>query len=141
MSQRQFTQLGVDDSTSVRPDAGSVHGYPRPMMQRRDWTSLNGRWEFALDPEGTSRFADEVAFDDQIEVPFSPETTRSGIADPGLYKACWYRRTVEAPGLGPSERLILHCGAVDYEARVWVDGTLAMEHEGGYTPFSADITD
>ncbi|HVJ88657.1 MAG TPA: glycoside hydrolase family 2 TIM barrel-domain containing protein [Labilithrix sp.] len=111
------------------------------MLRREGWTSLNGRWEFALDPDGTLCRPDEVTFDDEIEVPFSPETTRSGIGDTGLYKSCWYRRSFDVPELGKDERLILHFGAVDYDARVWVDGALAMKHEGGYTPFSADITD
>src|SRR5206468_7942542 len=76
-----------------------------------------------------------------INVPFSPETALSGVENTGFFKAVWYRRTFEAPELGNSARLILHFGAVDYCAKVWVNGQLAGEHEGGYTPFWADITD
>jgi len=116
-------------------------GYPRPQFRRRHWQSLNGRWDFAIDADGEHRGPDRVTWSRQIEVPFSPETTQSGIADTGLYRGCWYRRALETPGLTPAERLILHFGAVDYYATVWVDGTLVMTHEGGYTPFEVDITD
>jgi beta-galactosidase/beta-glucuronidase len=120
---------------------GRVHGYPRPLLRRADWTSLNGTWSFALDPEATWRTPDEVAWDRTIEVPFSPETARSGVGDNGLFRASWYRRTIEAPELRKGERLILHFGAVDYEATVWVGRSRVAHHAGGYTPFSVDITD
>jgi beta-galactosidase/beta-glucuronidase len=74
-------------------------------------------------------------------VPFAPETDRSGIKDCGLYRGCWYRRRFSAPLLSNGRRLLLHFGAVDYEASVWVDGTFATHHEGGYTPFYVDITE
>jgi hypothetical protein len=74
-------------------------------------------------------------------VPFAPETPASGIAHTGFFRACWYRRTFNAPGLAGSQRLILHFGAVDYSASVWVNNRLVTRHEGGYTPFSADVTD
>jgi hypothetical protein len=82
-----------------------------------------------------------VAWDRTIQVPFAPETVASGINDTGFYKACWYRRAVAAPPLQPGDRLLLHFGAVDYTATVWVNGQQAVRHEGGYTPFQADITD
>jgi hypothetical protein len=115
-------------------------GYPRPQFRRSDWLSLNGEWDFALDAEGEwSR--DEVIWDRKIRVPFSPETPASGVGDTRLYKCVWYRRRFRAPQLRPEERLLLHFGAVDYLSMVWVNGTLAVEHEGGYTPFDADVTD
>jgi beta-galactosidase/beta-glucuronidase len=116
-------------------------GYPRPQFRRRHWTSLNGSWEFELDPEGTLARPEDVPWSARIEVPFAPETEQSGIANTGLYNACWFRRTFVAPRLNDGERLQLHFGAVDYRATVWVDGTLAGRHEGGYTPFELDITD
>ena len=116
-------------------------GYPRPQFRRKNWQSLNGTWEFAIDAEGVLENPEQVAWSTQIEVPFAPETTRSRIADTGLYRACWYRLSFVPPGLEGGERLILHFGAVDYRATVWVDGTLVATHEGGYTPFEADITD
>jgi beta-galactosidase/beta-glucuronidase len=116
-------------------------GYPRPQFRRRHWQSLNGSWEFAIDTEGVYAGPDGVAWSTRIEVPFAPETVRSGVANTGLYRGCWYRRTLGTPELEPGERLILHFGAVDYRATVWVDGTLVATHEGGYTPFETDITD
>jgi len=76
----------------------------------------------------------------RIQVPFSPETPASGIGDTGFYRSCWYRRRFESPKREPGERLLLHFGAVDYCARVWLNGFLVAEHTGGYTPFCADVT-
>ena len=115
--------------------------YPRPQLQREDWASLDGTWDFAIDFDATWRTPEQVRWDRKINVPFSPETPLSGVHETGLYKCVWYRRSFQTPTLDGSRRLILHFGAVDYEAWVWVNGTLAARHEGGYTPFSADITD
>jgi beta-galactosidase/beta-glucuronidase len=117
------------------------HGHPRPLLQRASWTSLNGTWEFALDPKARWRSPREVDWNATIVVPFSPETPASGIHNTGFYRRCWYSRSFQAPGLRRGERLLLHFGAVDWAATVWVNGSLAGCHEGGYTPFSADITD
>lgn len=116
-------------------------GYPRPQFRRRRWQNLNGSWDFALDIESTQSSPEHITWSARIEVPFAAETARSGVADTGLYRSCWYRRMLDTPQLQHSERLILHFGAVDYRATVWVDGTLVATHEGGYTPFEADITD
>jgi beta-galactosidase/beta-glucuronidase len=116
-------------------------GYPRPLLARAEWISLDGEWDFAIDVEGHARAPSDVQFERRVVVPFAPETARSGIGDGGLYRAVWYRRRILPPDLGESQRLVLHFGAVDYLASVWVDGALAIRHEGGYTPFSADITD
>jgi len=118
-----------------------THAYPRPQLERTEWTSLNGTWDFALDPEATWQHPEDVIWDATIIVPFSPETEASGIGNTGFYHACWYRRTFEAPELQNGQRLILHFGAVDYRATVWVNDELVGRHEGGYTPFSIDITE
>ncbi|MFS8068702.1 MAG: glycoside hydrolase family 2 protein, partial [Byssovorax sp.] len=125
----------------ARPDETGSYGYPRPLLRRADWTSLDGVWSFALDPEAALTSPAEVDWKRAIEVPFAPETSRSGIGETGFLRACWYRRFFEAPRLRDGERLILHFGAVDYAATVWIDGSIAGRHEGGYTPFSLDITD
>jgi beta-galactosidase/beta-glucuronidase len=117
------------------------YGYPRPQLQRAEWVSLNGEWEFAFDREGRWRLPSQVAFDRTILVPYSPETPASGIGDTGFFKVCWYRKTFDTPELKGSQRLMLHFGAVDYASTVWVNGRLAARHEGGYTPFRADITE
>jgi beta-galactosidase/beta-glucuronidase len=115
------------------------HGYPRPQLRRSRWISLNGPWDFLLDPAGALTRS-EVTWGGSITVPFSPETARSGVRDTGFYKACWYRRQVPLPRLENGERFLLHFGAVDYTATVWIDGALAGTHSGGYTPFTIDIT-
>jgi beta-galactosidase/beta-glucuronidase len=117
-----------------------THLYPRPQLERAGWMSLNGQWEFALDHSASWAQPDDVAWSATIIVPFAPETAASGVGDTGFYQACWYRRSFDAPALAPAERLILHFGAVDHIATVWVNGRLAARHTGGYTPFSADIT-
>ncbi len=98
----------------------SKHGYPRPQLERAEWTSLNGQWDFALDPDARWRVPEQVEWNATIEVPFAPETPASGVGFDGFFRACWYRRTFERPDLRTNHRLILHFGAVDFSARVWV---------------------
>ncbi|MBI1895636.1 MAG: glycoside hydrolase family 2 [Acidobacteria bacterium] len=128
---------------TTRSDNGNQrsHGYPRPMLQRADWISLNGNWDFALDPTAQWKEPNDVEWNATITVPFAPETPASGIADTGFYRSCWYQRTFHPPALASNQRLLLHFGAVDYQATVWVNGYRVAQHEGGYTPFSADITE
>src|SRR5262252_3128411 len=115
-------------------------GYPRPQLVRNAWTSLNGRWDFAIDPDGVWRQPSDVEWTRMLEVPFAPETPASGINFTGFFRVCWYRREIAPPPMKPGERLLLHFGAVDYRATVWVNDWLAGTHEGGYTPFTIDIT-
>src|SRR5258705_10287803 len=110
-------------------------------MVRGDWTSLNGAWEFAIDAEGKWENPEQVKFNRKITVPFAPEAPASGIHETGFYDAVWYRREIATPKLVDGQRVLLHFGAVDWEAEVWVNGKLAVRHEGGYTPFFADVTD
>jgi beta-galactosidase/beta-glucuronidase len=117
------------------------HGYPRPQLERAEWNCLDGDWEFALDPEAVWQLPDQPQWNTHIQVPFSPETPASGVRNAGFYRACWYRRQFDAPQLAAGERLLLHFGAVDYAAQVWVNGAFIVAHEGGYTPFCADITE
>jgi Glycosyl hydrolases family 2, sugar binding domain/Glycosyl hydrolases family 2, TIM barrel domain len=117
-----------------------AHGYPRPQLERPEWVSLNGPWEFAIDPDGAWRNPDQIRLTSTIIVPFAPEAPASGVNDSRFYRSCWYRRQFEAPALEGGQRLILHFSAVDYTATVWVNGHHVARHEGGYTPFRADIT-
>jgi beta-galactosidase/beta-glucuronidase len=127
--------------------AADEEGYPRPQFRRKRWLSLNGIWRFTYDDELRYRIPHDIAeWPHQIEVPFAPESKRSGIHDTAFHRACWYERDfalrqaqLSPEGL-PSERTLLHLGAVDYQAQVWVNGEFVTEHEGGHTPFSADIT-
>jgi beta-galactosidase/beta-glucuronidase len=113
--------------------------YPRPQMVRAQWMSLNGPWKFMYDDERRYKVPDGAAnFTHTIEVPFAPECAASGIGDTGFHAVCWYEREFEIlPGGG---RTILHFGAVDYRAQVWINQHLVAEHEGGHTPFAADIS-
>jgi beta-galactosidase/beta-glucuronidase len=129
----------LDQLSSDALDA-AARGYPRPQLRRNTWYSLNGDWECALDPPGRWRLPAEVEWRGRIRVPFSPETRASGINDTGFYRACWYRRRFEVAPLATGERLFLRFGAVDQSAMVWVNGVWVGGHEGGYTPFSFDVT-
>jgi beta-galactosidase/beta-glucuronidase len=118
----------------------SGRGYPRPQLVRKDWISLNGAWDFAFDPDGLWQQPSEVEWTRTIQVPFAPETRTSGINYTGFFRVCWYRREISPPSMKSGERLLLHFGAVDYRASVWVNDWLAGTHKGGYTPFTIDIT-
>ncbi len=119
--------------------------HPRPRLIRNRWVDLCGTWGFAYDDDDlglAARWyadAEGAHFDRAIQVPFPPESELSGINDKGYHPIVWYRRSFAATQQA-GERLILHFGAVDYAARVWVNGQLVATHEGGHTPFSADIT-
>ncbi|MBA3993817.1 MAG: glycoside hydrolase family 2 [Cyanobacteria bacterium DS2.3.42] len=121
--------------------SGDAFGYQRPQLKRAFWQSLNGLWQFSIDRDNGWTRPAQVEFDKQINVPFAPETEASGINDQGLYRTVWYRRRFTAPRLVNGERLVINFGAVDYSAKVWINGHLAGAHEGGYTPFSIDATD
>lgn len=113
--------------------------YPRPQLVRDHWLSLNGHWRFAFDDEQHyATPADPIAWTHRITVPFAPEAKASGIGDQRFHRVCWYQREFEFSAA--DGRVLLHFGAVDYAARVWVNGQLVVEHEGGHTPFSADIS-
>jgi hypothetical protein len=121
------------------PD-GNQASHPRPQLRRKDWTSLDGEWQFALDADARWHSPRVVEWSRTICLPFAPETEASGVRDTGFYKACWYRRIITVPTLVAGSRLHLHFGAVDYAATVWVNGQMVVWHEGGYTPFMADLT-
>jgi beta-galactosidase/beta-glucuronidase len=116
--------------------------YPRPQLRRPEWTSLNGPWRFALDDSGVFREraprGDEWAL--TIEVPFAPESEKSGVHDTGFHRGCWYEREVDVAPPDDDQRVFLHFGAVDYDAKVWVNGQLVGSHQGGHTPFCFEIT-
>ena len=117
-----------------------VHMYPRPQHVRNEWLCLDGAWEFAIDVDTLWTEPEQVIWDRSITVPFAPETSASGIGDTSFYRSVWYKRTCTMPALEPGQRLILHFGAVDHVATVWVNGQLVGRHTGGYTPFAFDIS-
>lgn len=111
--------------------------HPRPQFMREAWLNLNGPWQFAYDdanagmPENWGR---------TITVPYCPESPLSGIGDTTFHPWVWYRRTFRIPAEWKGQRVLLHFGAVDYRAWVWVNGKLAGTHEGGHVPFTFEIT-
>jgi hypothetical protein len=122
--------------------------HPSPQRQRAGWLDLTGTWGFAYDDgnTGQSRGWHDNAepFDRTIEVPFPPESQLSGIHDPSYHPWVWYRRTFRTSDVGGytrGRRLLLNFGAVDYSARVWVNGRLVDRHDGGHSSFTIDITD
>ena len=115
--------------------------FPRPLLRRAAWESLDGSWAFAADPDRRWEHPSQVEFGAHIVVPFCPETARSGVQFAGDLNRCWYRRAWRVPADRPTgDRVILHFGAVDWAAWVWVNGDMVASHEGGYTPFAVDIT-
>lgn len=111
--------------------------YPRPQMQRESYINLNGIWEYAI----TETEEPPARFDGEIVVPFSPECGLSGVKRSLLpHQTLWYRRGLRLPSDFNKGRVLLHFGAVDQIATVFVNGYKACTHVGGYTPFSADIT-
>jgi beta-galactosidase/beta-glucuronidase len=119
--------------------------YPRPGLQRDLWLSLNGEWEFAFDDarkgESEKWYLSDTHFGRTIQVPFAYQSTLSGIGDPSFHDVVWYRKVIEIPKDWEGRRVVIHFGAVDYKAQVWINGELAVIHEGGHTPFHTDITD
>ena len=111
--------------------------YPRPQMVREPWLNLNGPWDYAF---GYTE-ARPARFEGQILVPFSPETALSGVNRAlRAQEYLWYHRTVQLPESFRGRRVLLHFGAVDQQALVWVNGKLVLGHDGGYLPFEADIS-
>ena len=125
------------DPDSVRSE------HPRPQFARDRFTSLNGWWDYAFVPMGAHRTVRPPdAFDGRILVPFSPESLLSGVGrqlQPD--ELLWYVRRVPVPALGEGERCLLHFEAVDFACACCVNGQVVGTHEGGYLPFSFDITE
>ncbi|MEE2781551.1 MAG: sugar-binding domain-containing protein [Planctomycetota bacterium] len=113
--------------------------YPRPQLVRDKWLNLNGLWQYAIRP--TSETGMPSSFDGEILVPFPAESALSGVMrEVGPENRLWYRRSFSIPADWAGERVVLHFGAVDWQATVWVNGRKVGEHRGGYDPFSFDIT-
>ncbi len=118
--------------------------YPRPQMVRDSYICLNGKWEFEIDNTNSgvkAKYFERSHLDDEIVVPFAPESELSGIGYKNFMKQVWYRRDLEISSEMKEKRIILHFGAVDYEAHIYINGTEVGIHKGGYTPFSFDITE
>lgn len=112
--------------------------YPRPIMERAEWQNLNGLWDYAILPVGRQT---PSTFDGKILVPFAIESSLSGVQKKvGKENELWYQREFTVPSKWKNNRILLHFGAVDWKADIWVNDIKVGHHTGGYTPFSFDIT-
>lgn len=144
------TSLSAADLARTDPASRGDGSYPRPTLVRPAATLLDRKVGFAHDDDqvGLAQrwFADDAPFDREIQLPFPPESQASGIGDTGFHPCVWYRFEItsdDISGAGHQDgrRLLLHFGAVDYEATVWANGQQVATHLGGQTPFTVDLTD
>ncbi|MDF9826976.1 beta-galactosidase/beta-glucuronidase [Ereboglobus sp. PH5-10] len=112
--------------------------YPRPRLARAEWQNLNGLWDYTIAPKGAAL---PTAYEGQILVPFAIESSLSGVQrEVGSDNELWYQRQLAIPAAWRGKNIILHFGAVDWRADVFVNGAPVGSHTGGYAPFSFDIT-
>jgi hypothetical protein len=129
-----LTRWGAEvNPTNAHPE------YPRPQMVRNDWLNLNGLWDYAI---AANEAPAPANFEGGILVPFPIEAALSGVGQRlEATNSLWYRRRMAVPAGWRGQRVRLHFGAVDWEARLWVNGQGVGQHRGGYDAFSFDITD
>lgn len=145
MLSRTLSLVVLLAGASLAADAIPRPEYPQPQFKRAQWLTLNGSWEFEFDDrnEGvTANWATggKPKFGRSILVPFAFESPKSGIGDTAFHPWVWFRRSFTPPADWRGRRVLLHFGAVDYRAMVWVNGQYAGNHEGGNVPFRFDIT-
>ncbi|RYG65790.1 beta-galactosidase, partial [bacterium] len=117
--------------------------YPRPQFVRTDWLNLNGTWQFEIDSgdSGKERNLHSAGHElsGEITVPFCPESELSGVGNTDFMPVVWYKKKVQIPAEWKGQQVLLHFGAVDYDATVWVNGIEVARHRGGFTPFDAPL--
>jgi hypothetical protein len=131
------SQLMTEWGSKVTPE-NAWSEYPRPQLERKEWTNLNGHWSYQITSHEAKRPAEWLG---KILVPFPIESQLSGVRrmlQP--YEALWYQRHIETRPT-PGKRTLLHFEAVDYQCTVWVNDKQVGTHQGGNLPFSFDITD
>ena len=112
--------------------------YPRPIMERHEWKNLNGSWNYAITKKGEAAPGN---YQGEILVPFAVESSLSGVGKRiNEHQELWYQRTFDVPSSWKGKQILLHFGAVDWKADVWVNVVKVGEHTGGFTPFYFDIT-
>ncbi len=118
--------------------------HPNPQCERKNWLNLNGEWDFEFD-FGNSKYdagiLDKKEWDNKIIVPFCPESMLSGIGYTDFIPAVWYRKTFDISAENLEGRVFINFGAVDYEAKIYINGKKAGYHKGGYASFRVDITE
>ena len=119
--------------------------HPKPQFMRKNWENLNGEWDFEIDysvsGEARGLFKADKEFSQKIQVPFCPESKLSGVENKDFLNAVWYKREIEITKQQLEGRVILHFGAVDYEATIFVNEQKCGTHKGGFVSFSLDITE
>jgi hypothetical protein len=134
---RQNIPIETRWAKEVSPE-NALPEYPRPQMIRPNWTNLNGLWDYAITAKDASN---PTHYDGKILVPYPIESSLSGVKKSlQLSQNLWYRRSFNRPVLKAGERLLLHFGAVDWQATVFLNGREVGTHTGGYTAFTFDIT-
>ncbi len=124
-------------ASKVDPSA-PLPEYPRPQMMRDMWQNLNGLWNYTILPKGANA---PEKFDGKILVPFAIESSLSGVQKTvGEDNELWYQRSFAVPAAWKGKRIMLNFGAVDWKADVWLNDIKIGSHQGGYSPFSIDIT-
>jgi len=132
------THLQTKWAADVNPEH-PLPEYPRPQMERKQWSNLNGPWTYAIVAADAPRPA---TFDKKIIVPYPIESQLSGAGEwVAPNQRLWYRRTFATPPRSTQQRVLLNFGAVDWQADVYVNGAKVGSHRGGYDPFTFDITD
>ena len=121
-----------------------IEEYPRPQLVRKRWTNLNGIWDFRFDDENKGEwekwYADFPEAHQKIQVPFTYETDKSGIAEHQAHWYVWYHREIRVSDLKNTDCQILHFEGSDFWTKVWVNGNYVGEHKGAYARFSFDIS-
>lgn len=140
-AQDQKVELKYSMSTpwteEVNPDK-LFPQYPRPQMTRNNWVNLNGYWEYTIQPKETKAPKD---YEGEILVPFPVESKLSEVKQlVGDENYLWYKKEFKSSQINANEKLLLHFGAVDWEATIFINGKEVGTHRGGYDPFSFDIS-
>ncbi|SHM94424.1 glycoside hydrolase family 2 protein [Chitinophaga sp. CF418] len=135
--QVQPTTIKTRWAKEVSP-TNALPEYPRPQMVRENWQNLNGLWNYTITPKDAAM---PSGYQEQILVPYPLESALSGVKKPlQPSENLWYKRAFTKPALKDGEHVLLHFGAVDWQATVYVNGKETGSHSGGYQAFSQDIT-
>jgi beta-galactosidase/beta-glucuronidase len=117
--------------------------YPRPQFIRSEWVNLNGKWDYVFDQNNTGKERGLIAaksFNQQINVPFCPESKLSGVGYTDFINGMWYRKTIGLPAGWEQKKILLHFGGVDYQCEAYIDSNFVGVHYGGTSAFTFDIT-